>query len=273
MRRMASPASVALVLAMWWYSAVVLHPAQLARRATPPPNGLAWRQRGLGARFSTGQQRRIPLQRPSPNADLVAEFDRMAKTYERYVVPFTAPVWRRALRLMRAHVPPDARVLDVGCGPGVELRDAARLVPRGEVVGVDLAAEMLGVAASEADRRGITNVAFVQADVCALPAELDGSFDVAYACFSQHHFPDPLVASREVLRTLAPGGVYCVIDVGREWLRRLATPIARLGDPGWIGFATPERTAAMLVEAGAHEVAVSPLLPGIDMVLARTAPH
>jgi ubiquinone/menaquinone biosynthesis C-methylase UbiE len=259
-------------MAMWWYAALVLHPARLRRRAANGTNTIAWPIRGQGPRFSLGAERSIPLREPSPNAELVREFDRMARSYERYVVPFTAPVWDRALAVLRDHVVVDARVLDVGCGPGVELRHAAKLVPGGEVVGIDLAGEMLRVAAREAERRSISNVAFVQADVCALPAELDGAFDVAYACFSHHHFPDPAAACREVLRTLAPGGVYCVIDVGREWLRRLAAPIARAGDPGWIGFATPDQIAALLTAAGAHEVAVTPLLPGIDMVLARTAP-
>lgn len=254
---------------MWWYAAFVLHPARLARRAPAGTDGIAWPQRGQGPRFSLGDHRSIPLREPSPNADLVREFDRMAQSYERYVVPFTAPVWDRALSVLREHVAPDARVLDVGCGPGVELRHAARLVPDGEVVGVDLAAEMLRVAAREADRRSIRNVAFVQADVCALPADLDGAFDLAYACFSHHHFPDPAAACREVLRTLVPGGVYCVIDVGREWLRRLAAPIARAGDPGWIGFSTPDEIGALLRAAGARQVVVTPLLPGIDMVLAR----
>lgn len=257
---------------MWWYAAFVLHPARLASRPALPPSRIAWPRAGRGPLFSTRPERVVPLDAPSPNAELVREFDRMARSYERYVVPFSAPVWHRALSLLRDHIPADARILDVGCGPGVELRDAARLVPRGEVVGVDLAGEMLQVAAREAERRGVRNVAFIQADVCALPAELEGAFDVAYACFSHHHFPDPLAACREVLRALRPGGVYCVIDVGREWLRRLAAPIARAGDPGWIGFATPERMAALLRDAGAHEVAVAPLLPGIDMVLARTDP-
>lgn len=256
---------------MWWYSAFVLHPARLAGRPRASIDGVAWPRAGRGPLFSTRADRIVPLDAPSPNAELVREFDRMARSYERYVAPFSAPVWQRALSLLRERVPADARILDVGCGPGVELRAAARLVPRGEVVGVDLAGEMLQVAAREAERRSIRNVAFVQADVSSLPAALDGSFDVAYSCFSHHHFPDPAAACREVLRTLVPGGVYCVIDVGREWLRRLAAPIARLGDPGWIGFATPDEIAALLRAAGARQVAVTPLLPGIDMVLARTA--
>ena len=254
---------------MWWYSALVLYPASLAGRGAASLDGVAWPRQGRGPRFSTRPSGVIPLEAPSPNAELVREFDRMARSYERYVAPFSAPVWRRALSLLRDRVPTDARILDVGCGPGVELRAAARLVPRGEVVGVDLAGEMLRTAAREAERRGVRNVAFVQADVCALPSELKGAFDVAYACFSHHHFPDPLAACREVLSALAPGGVYCVIDVGREWLRRLAAPIARAGDPGWIGFATPASLTTLLLRAGAAEVASTPLLPGIDMVLAR----
>jgi ubiquinone/menaquinone biosynthesis C-methylase UbiE len=254
---------------MWWYAGVVLHPARVGRAAPQRLRGIVPPAHGLGPRYSLSGSGPQLLERPSGHEDLVEEFERMAATYERWVLPFTAPVFSRALSVLAGVVMPDARVLDVGCGPGAELRHVARLVPRGEVVGVDLAGEMLRVAADACERRGIRNVAFRQADVTALPRDLDGAFDVAYGCFSHHHFPDPERSCVQILRALRPGGVYGVIDVGREWLRRLATPLARIGDPGFIGFASPAQLCSMLVAAGARRTALAPLLPGIDMVVAQ----
>src|SRR5260370_23934282 len=49
---------------------------------------------------------------------------------------------------------PGMRVLDVGCGPGTITADLAALVPSGEVVGIDAAADVLSGARQEAERRG-----------------------------------------------------------------------------------------------------------------------
>jgi len=54
----------------------------------------------------------------------------------------------------------DARVLDVGCGPGTITADLAALVPAGEVTGIDAAADVLAQARQEAERRGQRNVRF-----------------------------------------------------------------------------------------------------------------
>src|SRR5690348_3587819 len=49
---------------------------------------------------------------------------------------------------------PDARVLDVGCGPGTITADLAARVPGGDVTGIDAAADVLAQARQEAGRRG-----------------------------------------------------------------------------------------------------------------------
>ena len=100
---------------------------------------------------------------------------------------------------------PDARLLDAGCGSGRELA-RSRLVPDGEVVGIDLAAGMVTAAHRAARAHGLDNTAFFQADVGDLPAEFTGAFDLVYSCLAHHHYPDPAAATSEVLRCLRPGG-------------------------------------------------------------------
>jgi ubiquinone/menaquinone biosynthesis C-methylase UbiE len=64
---------------------------------------------------------------------------------------------------------------------------------------------MLRRAQSEADRRGIHWIEFVEADVAGLPSE-DRSFDLVVTYAGLHCFPDPPAAMAEMARVLRPGG-------------------------------------------------------------------
>ena len=104
----------------------------------------------------------------------------------------------------------DWRVLDLGCGAG-----HAGFALAGEVMEVtayDLSAEMLAVAADEAQRRKLTNVRTLQGVAETLPFA-DACFDLAVTRFSAHHWADVPRALREVRRVLKPGGRLVVIDV------------------------------------------------------------
>ena len=71
--------------------------------------------------------------------------------------------WRTAENsagYLLARLPADARVLDVGCGPGTITVDLAARVPDGQVTGIDAAGDVLALARQEADRRGQANVGF-----------------------------------------------------------------------------------------------------------------
>jgi len=266
---LASASGAVLVGAMWWYAAVVLRPARaLGWRASPRGDPLApVGRRGLGPRFSLPTAR-IDAPRDLPRTD---DFSDVAGVYERYVRPFSEPVFAAALEHLGPYLPADARVLDLGCGPGAELREALRRVPAGEVVGVDIAAGMVRVARERLAARGIANARIVHADAGDRPRVFDGAFDLAYSCFAHHHFPDPLAATRSALAALRPGGVYCVIDVGEPWFTRLATPLARWADPGWVSFSTPDRLCALLRAGGAMRTTWVPLAPGLGMAIGQVA--
>jgi SAM-dependent methyltransferase len=273
------PAQIAeahLVSALWWYSATVLYPARELRRhgvrivgppVGEPPTGLP--RRGLGPHFSVRHTAPVMLDEPAKNGHLVEEFDRLAWLYETLVRPFSTPIFDEALEVIRGYLSPDSRVLDVGCGPGRELRRIASFVPRGEVVGIDLAAGMVTAAHASTRRRGLDNCALFQADVGDLPRAFTRKFDVVYNCLAHHHFPDPTAAAANVLRCLRPGGVYCVIDPGPAWFNRLSAPLGRLADPGWIGWKTPDEFRALLAGAGFARVCWFPLLPGFGLAVGQ----
>jgi SAM-dependent methyltransferase len=103
-----------------------------------------------------------------------------------------------------SELPRGTRVLDIPCGGGVAFRG---LRPEQELdyVAADLSPLMLRRAESEADRRGIHWIEFVEADVEALPLE-DRGFDLVVTYTGLHCFPDPPAAIKEMARVLRPGG-------------------------------------------------------------------
>ena len=268
----------ALVCGLWSYAAGVLYPTRVLKRIGvkimgPPvgdlPKGLP--RAGLGRHFADGHSEAVMLSERDRHYDLVEDFDRLAPLYERLVGPFSTPIFGAALEVIGGYLASDSRVLDLGCGPGRELREVAALVPRGEVVGVDLAAGMVEEAHARARSHGLDNCAFFQADVGDLPSGFAGQFDLVYSSLAHHHFPDPDAAAANALRCLRPGGVYCVVDPGPAWFNALSAPLCRVGDPGWIGWQTPEQFRALFERAGFACTCWIPLLPGFGLAVGQKA--
>jgi len=102
-----------------------------------------------------------------------------------------------------ADVGPGDRVLDIGCGPGGAVREAAR---RGAAVtGVDPAPLMLRVGRDLSRRRIRQKIVFVHGTAETLPLS-DRTVTIAWAISSAHHWADVPAAFRELRRVLEPGG-------------------------------------------------------------------
>jgi SAM-dependent methyltransferase len=95
------------------------------------------------------------------------------------------------------------RVLDNGCGPGGTALSLAE--ESGFVVGLDLDARFRGTAIRLAGEKGITNVAFVQADGSRLPFP-DASFDLVLSHSVIEHVVEAERYLRECFRVLREGG-------------------------------------------------------------------
>jgi SAM-dependent methyltransferase len=123
-----------------------------------------------------------------------------------------------------AHLPPCARVLDIGGGPG---RYAIWLARRGHpVVLADLSPKLLAIAREQVAAAGVsTNVReIVEADARDLSRWADASFDAVLSMGPFYHLPDDADrerAAKELVRVLRPSGVACIALMSRyAFLRR-----------------------------------------------------
>ena len=121
------------------------------------------------------------------------------------------------------------RVLDVGCGAGDGTFLAAEFVgPSGRVIGIDSSPRALDTARLRADRAGLGNVAFIEADLqdYVHPEPFDALVGRAVLMY----LPDPAAALRSLLRSVRGGGLVAFREVliGEPLLE--ATPRSELVD-------------------------------------------
>ena len=125
------------------------------------------------------------------------------KKWDEQTMDFLRPMGDEIIRLLK--VQDNDMVLDVASGTGEPGLTIATMLTKGKVISTDLAEGMLEVARENAQRRGITNFETLTADVTNLPFE-DNTFDAISCRFGFMFFPDMLLATREMVRVLKPGG-------------------------------------------------------------------
>ena len=109
------------------------------------------------------------------------------------------------------YIKPTFSILDVGCGPGTITCDLARLVPQGNVVGVDKETSVIEQAESFANGQHINNIRFEVGDVFCLPFP-DATFDIVHAHQVLQHVSEPIRALKEMKRVVKLGGHVAVRD-------------------------------------------------------------
>lgn len=108
---------------------------------------------------------------------------------------------------------PGERVVDVGCGAGIDSIIAARMVgPTGSVIGVDMTPAMVEKARAGAKDAGLLNVEFRQALAESLPVA-DSWADVIISNGVLNLFPDKLAGLQEMARVLRPEGRLQIGDI------------------------------------------------------------
>lgn len=191
----------------------------------------------------------------------------------------SAPYWEKHGEVIRPMFGPltQALIEEAGIGPGQSVLDVAGgsgepsltisgvVGLAGSVMCTDAVAEMVRAAEGASQRLGIRNVRFRQCAADSLPFE-DNSFDTVICRLGAMFFPDPLVALREMLRVVKPGGaislaVWYKSEVN-PFLDRVTDVINRYVEtapadpdaPGAFRFAEPGKLAGVLIDAGASDV-------------------
>ncbi|WP_225726245.1 MULTISPECIES: class I SAM-dependent methyltransferase [unclassified Nocardia] len=155
---------------------------------------------------------------------------------------------RDAVRTLR--LGGDQKVLDIACGPGNFTRYLSNaLTGGGYAVGLDYSEPML--ARARIDNSG-PRVGYLRGDARRLPFQ-DAAFD-AVCCFGALYLiPDPLTATREMIRVLAPGG-RIAISTSHRWNPPFSQASKIAG--GWIGLRVfdTETFPALFAEHGLVDI-------------------
>jgi len=95
-------------------------------------------------------------------------------------------------------------VLDLGCGDGTTAIPEAKL--GANVLGVDIASNLVEAGNKRAKSEGLTNCTFQEGDATNLQELKDQSFDLVVSIFGAMFAPRPLDVAKEMVRVTRPGG-------------------------------------------------------------------
>ena len=136
------------------------------------------------------------------------------------------------------------KVLDLGCGDGTTALPEARL--GADVLGVDIAANLVEAGNRRAKAEGLANCRFQEGDATDLRDLKDGAFDLVVSIFGAMFAPRPFDVAKEMTRVTRPGGRIVMgeldserPDAGRanpeDQLRLFATAARGLRQPHDLG--------------------------------------
>ena len=122
------------------------------------------------------------------------------------------------------------RILDAGCGTGVGTEYLVHLNPQATVVGLDLSAGALAVAAERCQKSGAKRVTFHHLSLFDVD-QIPGEFELINCVGVLHHTPDPISGIQALAKKLAPGGLLHIFvygELGRWEINLVQQAIALL---------------------------------------------
>jgi SAM-dependent methyltransferase len=156
------------------------------------------------------------------------------------------------------------KVLDLGCGDGTTAVPAAQ--HGAEVLGVDIASNLVAAGNKRAEALGLDNLSFQEGDASDLKDLDDGQFDLVVSVFGAMFAPKPHDVAKEMVRVTKPGGR---IVMG-NWIPNDPTLVAQIlkiasaySPPPPEGFVSPmtwgveDEVIARFTQAGVDEDAIS----------------
>jgi SAM-dependent methyltransferase len=104
----------------------------------------------------------------------------------------------------RIGIGPGMKVLDLGCGDGTTAIPAAKM--GADVLGVDIASNLVAAGNERVKEMGLTNCRFQEGDATNLHALQDQSFDIVVSIFGAMFAPKPQDVAKETVRVTKRGG-------------------------------------------------------------------
>jgi SAM-dependent methyltransferase len=101
-------------------------------------------------------------------------------------------------------VRPGLKVLDLGCGDGTTALPAAKL--GADVLGVDIARNLVEAGNKRARDQGLANLRFQEGDATDLAGLQDKTFDLVVSIFGAMFAPKPFDVAKQIVRVTRPGG-------------------------------------------------------------------
>ncbi len=106
--------------------------------------------------------------------------------------------------VQRFGIKPGMKVLDLGCGDGTTAVPAAKL--GADVLGVDIAANLVAAGNRRVKEMGLANCRFQEGDATNLQGLADKSFDLVVSVFGAMFAPRPQEVAKAMVRVTRPGG-------------------------------------------------------------------
>lgn len=178
---------------------------------------------------------------------------------------------------------PEIKLLDLGCGTGLELEEIFKRFPGTEVTGIDLSAKMLERLRDKFPDKA-DQLHLIQGSYFDVPFG-SGCFDAAVSVQTMHHFPPErkLTLYRKVFESLKAGGQYIETDytaldekMEKQFFRELERLKAEQGLPEdqFYHFDTPcavETQIRLFQQAGFTDVRLAWRFEGTSIICGRKA--
>jgi len=133
------------------------------------------------------------------------EYAQLAQKYDDKWRFYVEATLQETLKKIELH--PGESLLDIGCGTGVFLESLEKKYPDAILSGVDPTQEMLDIARKRLSKK----VHIEQSWAEKLPFEAE-NFDLIVSCNMFHYIREPMVALKEIMRVLKPGGKVVITD-------------------------------------------------------------
>ena len=147
------------------------------------------------------------------------------------------------------NIQPNVHFLDIGCGTGWAVGQAANLVDgKGLFYGIDLSAKMIEKA--KGNFIGKENFRFIQANSESIPLE-DNFFDIIISTNSFHHYLHPDKALKEMHRLLKSGGKLYLLDpLADLWIVKFFDALKKFTEPEHVKVYSTKEFQRLFKQAG-----------------------